>query len=106
MGGSAMQFFYWLVLLIAIGIAIFVVQNSYAPLVMMKFLIWRFETSLIYNLLGSVGVRILITLFFCIPRAIRSSIQMRELKRQIENLETVLYKPADLAQEGIKSREG
>jgi len=82
-----MQFFYWLVLLIAFGIAIFAIQNSSAPPVVMKFLFWQYETSLIYTLLGSVGVGILITLLFWIPRAIRSSFQMRELKRKLENQE-------------------
>ena len=75
-----MQSFYWLIFLMAIGIAIFAVQNSNAPLVMIKFLLWRFETSLIYTLLGSMGVGILITLFFWIPMAIKTSIRVRELK--------------------------
>ena len=81
-----MQPFYWLIFLMAIGIAIFAVQNSNAPLVMIKFLLWRFETSLIYTLLGSIGVGILITLFFWVPRAIKTSIRSRELKREIKNL--------------------
>jgi uncharacterized integral membrane protein len=89
----------------AIGIAIFAVQNSNAPLVMIKFLLWRFETSLIYTLLGSIGVGILITLFFWIPRAIKTSIRSRELKREIKNLETMLYRPASLVQEGNKAKE-
>jgi len=89
----------------AIGIAIFAVQNSNAPLVMIKFLLWRFETSLIYTLLGSIGVGILITLFFWIPRAIKTSIRSRELKREVKNLETVLYKPASLGQEGNRAKE-
>jgi uncharacterized integral membrane protein len=88
----------------AVGIAIFAVQNSNAPLVMIKFLLWRFETSLIYTLLGSIGVGILITLFFWIPRAIKTSIRSRELKREVKNLETVLYKPASLGQEGNKNK--
>jgi hypothetical protein len=33
-----MQFFYWLVFLMAIGIAVFAVQNSSAPPVIIKFL--------------------------------------------------------------------
>lgn len=49
-----MQFFYWLIFLIAIGIAIFAVQNSNAPLILIKFLLWRFETSLIYTILGAL----------------------------------------------------
>ena len=88
----------------AVGIAIFAVQNSNAPLVVIKFLLWRFETSLIYTLLGSIGVGILITLFFWIPRAIKTSIRSRELKREVKNLETVLYKPASLGQEGNKNK--
>jgi len=100
-----MQSFYWLIFLMAIGIAIFAVQNSNAPSVMIKFLLWRFETSLIYTLLGSIGVGILITLFFWIPMAIKTSIRSRELKREVKNLETVLYKPASLGQEGNKAKE-
>ena len=100
-----MQIFYWLALLVVIGMAIFAVQNSTAPSVVMKFLIWRFETSLIYTILGSFGLGILITLFFWIPRAIKTSIRSRELKREIKNLETILYKPASLGQEGNKSKE-
>jgi uncharacterized integral membrane protein len=100
-----MQFFYWLILVMAIGIAIFAVQNSNAPLVIMKFLIWRFETSLVNTLLGSVGIGILVTLFFWIPRAIKSSMRSKELKKQIENLETVLHRPPVRGEEGMKSKE-
>ncbi len=73
------------------GIAIFAIQNSSAPLITMKFLFWRFETSLIYTLLGSKGAGILVALLFWIPRTIKSSIRSKELKKQIENLETVLH---------------
>ncbi len=100
-----MQSFYWLIFLMAIGIAISAVQNSNAPLVMIRFLLWRFETSLIYTILGSMGVGILITLFFWIPRAIKTSIRSRELKREIKNLETMLYRPASLVEEGNKAKE-
>ncbi len=100
-----MQSFYWLIFLTAMGIAIFAVQNSNAPLVMIKFLLWRFETSLIYTLLGSIGVGILITLFFWIPRAIKTSIRSRGLKREIKNLETMLNRPASPVQEGNKPNE-
>ncbi|MBS3917893.1 MAG: LapA family protein [Deltaproteobacteria bacterium] len=86
-----MQFFYWLMLAIIIGVAIFAVQNSSAPLVTMRFLFWKFETSLVYTILGSMGVGILMTFFFWIPKAIKSSIRSKELKKQIENLETVLH---------------
>ena len=86
-----MQFFYWLILVIVIGVAIFAVQNSSVPLVTIKFIVWKFETSLIYTILGSMGAGILMALFFWIPKAIKSSIQSKELKKQIENLETVLH---------------
>lgn len=99
-----MQFFYWLTFLMVIGIAIFAVQNSNAPLVTIKFLLWRFETSLIYTLLGSVALGILITLFFWIPRAIKTSIRSKKLKQEIKNLETVLGKPGPLGQEGNKAK--
>jgi putative membrane protein len=100
-----MQIFYWLVLFVVIGIAIFSVQNSNIPLITIKFLIWRFETSLIYTILGSIGIGILMTLFLWIPRAIKGSIRSKELKKKIENLETVLYRPADLGKEGNKRKE-
>ncbi|MBM4308716.1 MAG: LapA family protein [Deltaproteobacteria bacterium] len=100
-----MQFFYWLTLIAVIAIAIFAVQNSSAPPVAIKFLVWRFETSLIYTILGSIGAGGLLVLFFWIPRAIKGSIHKRELKKQIENLETVLYKPAALGQEVPPSKE-
>ena len=96
-----MQFFYWLIFLIAFGIAILAVQNSNAPLVMIKFLIWRFETSLINTILGSVGMGILISLLFWIPMSIKASIQMKRLKRDLKNLETMPYKSISI-EEGNK----
>ena len=73
-----MQFFYWLVFVMAIGIAIFAVQNSSAPPVLIKFLIWKFETSLVYTILGSIVLGILFTLLFWIPRALRASFQSKK----------------------------
>lgn len=100
-----MQFFYWLMFLVAIGIAIFAVQNSNIPLITIKFLIWQFETSLIYTILGSIGIGILMTLFLWIPKAIKKSIQSKELKRKVENLEAVLHRPTPSGQEGNKLKE-
>jgi len=85
------QFIYWSILLVAIGIAILAAQNSNTPLVMIKFLIWRFETSQTYTILGSIGAGILVTLFLWVPRAIKSSIRLRELKKRVENAETALH---------------
>ena len=89
-----MQFFYWFVLLMAVGIAIFTLQNSNAPPITVKFLVWQFETSLIYTLLGSTGIGILVILSLWIPRAIRSSMRLRESKKKIQNLEKMLYEPS------------
>jgi putative membrane protein len=87
-----MQFFYWLAFLVVIGITIFAIQNATAPPVMMKFLIWRFETSLIYTILGSVGLGILFVLLFWIPRAIRASFRKQKLHKEIEDLEIKHYR--------------
>ena len=100
-----MQFFYWLVLLMAVGIAIFALQNSSAPLITVKFFVWKFETSLIDALLGSAGVGILMILFLWIPRAIRSSIRSRESKKKIENLEKMLYGPSPSIEKREPSKE-
>jgi uncharacterized integral membrane protein len=87
-------------LAIVIGVAIFAVQNSSVPLVTIKFIVWKFETSLIYTILGSMGAGILMTLFFWIPKAIKSSIRSKELKKQIENLETIYHGPAPVKAKG------
>jgi uncharacterized integral membrane protein len=88
------QVFFWLIFLMAIGIAIFTVQNSDAPLVTMKFLVWEFGTSLIYTLLGSFVVGVLFALFFWTPRVIKNSLRLRELKKENRRLEEMLFKPA------------
>jgi len=74
-----MQVFYWIVLLIVVGIAVFAIQNSNTPLLTIKFLLWKFETSLVYTILGSVGLGILITLLFWIPRAIRAYMRRKKV---------------------------
>ena len=77
-----MQVFYWIILLLVIGIALFAIQNSDAPSVAIKFLFWKYETSLIYTILGSIGLGILIILFVWIPRAIRSSFRREKVNQE------------------------
>jgi len=77
-----MKVFLWIAFLILVAIAIFAVQNSSAPTVIIKLLIWRFETSLVYTILGSVVLGIFLTLLFWIQRAIGTSIRKRELNRE------------------------
>jgi uncharacterized integral membrane protein len=81
-----MQFFYWLVFLLAIGMTIFAVQNSAAQLITIKFLIWKFETSLVYTILGSMGLGIFITLLFWIPRAIWGSFRSKKTNQKIPSI--------------------
>jgi lipopolysaccharide assembly protein A len=81
-----MQIFLWLSLGIILGAAVVAVQNSAAPPVVMKFLLWNFETSLIYTVLGSVGMGMLFILFLWIPRAIRASFRAKNLKKEMEVL--------------------
>ncbi len=78
-----MQFFYWLVFLMAIGIAIFAVQNSSAPPVMIKFLLWKFETSLVYTILGSILLGVILPFLFWIPRVLRPSIRSKMAGQKI-----------------------
>jgi len=81
------QFFFWLVFLIAIGVAIFVIQNLNTPVVVIKFLFWKFETSLAYTMLGSIGCGMLIILLLWLPRGIQTLFRVRNLKKRIEILE-------------------
>jgi uncharacterized integral membrane protein len=82
-----MQIFLWLGFLMLLGVAIFVVQNSTAPSVGMKFLFWNVETSLIYTILVSVGSGMLTILFLWIPRSIKASFREKNLRKEIEILE-------------------
>lgn len=78
-----MKIFLWIAFLILIAVAIFAVQNSAAPLVTIKFLLWEFKTSLVYTVLGSIGLGILFTLLFWIPRALRASFRSKKSNHEI-----------------------
>ena len=73
-----MKVIFGIAFLIILGVAIFAVQNSDALPVMIKLLFWKFETSLVYTVLGSVVLGIFFTLLFWIPWTIRSSIQKKD----------------------------
>ncbi|MGA2517188.1 MAG: lipopolysaccharide assembly protein LapA domain-containing protein [Thermodesulfobacteriota bacterium] len=73
-----MKVFLWIAYLIVIAVAIFAVQNSDAPIITIKLLFWRFETSLVYTILGSIGLGISFTLLFWIPRALRASFRSKK----------------------------
>lgn len=82
-----MRIFSWITFLILVGVAIFAIQNSNAAPVMIKFLAWRFETSLVLTILGSIVLGCILTLFLWISRAIRHSFKKRSGGGQ-DNLDT------------------
>ncbi len=78
-----MQVLYWLIFLLAIGIAIFAVQNSSAPPVIIKFLLWNFETSLVYSILGSVVLGMILTFLIWVQRALRASVRSKRADQKV-----------------------
>lgn len=80
-----MQVFFYVAFVLIISVAIFAIQNSGAPPVIIKFLLWKFETSLVYTILGSTGLGVFLTLLFWIPRALRASFQKKKLHQEISS---------------------
>jgi putative membrane protein len=78
-----MKALFWIALVVIVIIAIFAVQNSAASPVSIKFLLWKFETSLVYTILGSIGLGVLLTLLFWIPREVRSSFRRPKLSQEV-----------------------
>jgi putative membrane protein len=72
-----MRIFLWIAFLIIVMVAIFVIQNSAAPLITIRFLLWRFETSLVYVIFGSIGLGILLALLFWISGILRASFRSK-----------------------------
>ena len=89
-----MRIFSWIAFLILIGVAIFAIQNSSAAPVMIKFLAWRFETSLVFTILGSIVLGCILTLFLWVSRAIRHSLKKRAQQGQ-EDLNTSRFPTTD-----------
>ena len=75
-----MKIFLWIAFLILIAVAIFAVQNSSAPLVTIKFLIWRFETSLVYTILGSIVLGIFLHSSFLDPKSLASLLSVKKVQ--------------------------
>ena len=95
-----MQFFFGLAFLVVIVLAIFVIQNSTAPTVTMRFLFWQFETSLVYAILGSIGSGMAIILLLWIPSAIKGSFRVKNLRKEVK----VLGREKDHQKEANKSK--
>jgi len=78
-----MRFSLWLAVIGVIGVAIFAFQNSTAPPVVTKFLFWKFETSLIYTILISIGCGMFIILLLWISRIIQVLFHGNHLKQEM-----------------------
>ncbi len=76
-----MKPFFWIAFIIIAIIAIFAVQNSAVSPVSIKFLFWKFDTSLVYTILASIGLGIVLTLLFWIPREVRSYLRRSKQAR-------------------------
>jgi uncharacterized integral membrane protein len=83
-----MQFFFGLAFLVVVALAIFAVQNSTAPTLILKFLFWQFETSFVYGILGAIGSGMVLILLLWIPSAIKGSFRVKKLRKEIEILES------------------
>ena len=81
-----MKVIFGIVFLVILGIAIFAIQNSDAPLVMIKLLFWNFETSLIFIILGSIVLGIFFTLLLWISWAIRAPIKKKNQPKGMGSL--------------------
>jgi uncharacterized integral membrane protein len=84
------QFFFWLIFLMVIDEAIFVIQNLAAPGIVMNFLFWKFKTYPTDLIFQSIGWGILTILLLWIPRGIKNSFRARNLKKRVSILETKL----------------
>jgi len=88
-----MQVFLWIAFLMVIGVMFFVIQNSDAPPIMIKLFAWRFETSLVYTIIGSVLLGILLSFFFWISSVIRTSVRKKKRQRVQGNLSSTPLNP-------------
>jgi len=81
-----MKPFFWIAFVVVAAIAVFAIQNSAALPISIKFLLWKFETSLVYTILGSIGLGIFLALLFWVPREIRSSFRKSKSAKEPSSL--------------------
>lgn len=74
-----------LALLCALLIAVFAVQNSI--LVVVRFLVWRFDVSLALVILGSTALGAVFVCFLGTFQLFRQNLKIREYKKTIQRLE-------------------
>ena len=100
-----MRLFFVVGFLVLLGIVIFAFQNSTAPSVDLKFVIWNFKTSLIYTILGTFASGMVLVFLLWIPSALRASFQKRSLRKEIEILERERRHDAETARKEIRADE-
>ena len=99
-----MQIFLWLAFAIILCAAIFALQNSATPPIVIKFLFWKWETSVIPMLLGSIAAGILIILLLWIPKALRASFRVKALKKEMESLQVEAKRRIEEVKEESKKK--
>lgn len=80
-----------------IGLAVFTIQDSIGPPVVIKFFFWNLETSFIYTILVSFGPGILVILLLWISRGIRTLFRVKNLKKEIEISERQVKQPVEIS---------
>jgi uncharacterized integral membrane protein len=82
-----MRLFLGLAFVVLVGVAIFAIQNSTAPSVDLKFVVWGIRTSLVYTILGSFASGMVTVFLLWIPSALKASSQKKSFRKEIEILE-------------------
>ncbi len=100
-----MRLFFGLAFLVLVGIAMFAIQNSTAPSVDLKFVVWDFRTSLVYTILGTFASGMVVVFLLWIPSALRASLQKRSLRKEIEILEREKRHDAETSRQGSRGNE-
>ena len=100
-----MRLFFVFGFLVLVGILMFAIQNSTAPFVDLKFVVWNFRTSLVYTILGTFASGMVVVLLLWIPSALRASFQKRSLRKEIEVLERERSHDAETSRQGGRGTE-
>jgi uncharacterized integral membrane protein len=100
-----MKFFSGVAFLVLLGVVIFAVQNSTAPAIDIKFLVWHIQTSLVYTILGTLASGMMVVFFLWIPSAFRSSSHARGLRKEVEIVEKTRKRDLEECEQRSKDKE-
>lgn len=70
--------------LLAIGVAVFAIQNS-TP-VQVRLFLWQFQSTLVQIILSSAAIGAVVAFLLGLPRSIRRGLRLREQERYIREL--------------------